>query len=553
MSLLSALECDRPSCPCHATASRGVGLTHCVGPSHARGDQDPSLSITTAEGGKTLLNCKSGCSNADVISALQERGLWGSAKTGERRVVATYDYVDRTGALVLQVQRYEPKDFSQRKPDGKGGWLYKLGDIEKPLYHLDEVVAAVERGETIWIVEGERDADTLRGVGLIATCSVGGAGKWLDPYSSDLIGATVVVIADKDDAGRRHAKDVAQKLAVVAKSVKVVELPGEKIKDASDFLSAGGTVVGLTTIVARTPEWDAGDARVILTAREIVDEYRGVLERRKAKDPDEIGWPTGFFELDVIPVRYRPRDLWLIVSATGVGKTTFLLTLMRQAKVRSLFVTMEQPRVQLMDRLTASMARVNSAWLTKGDWNDAQAKDIDRALTQITTDDQLLMVDQPNLTTDALDPIVRVAHARFGVRLVFVDYAQKMADRYGESEYQRVTRISNNLARIASSTGTCVVAATQVSRKYRSTFGKGEERSDGEPPKLSDIRDSGYLEQDASVVLAIGRAENSNQAKVAVRKNRHGLTGPVVTFWFDGAHNRFAEMSKAVEEERPYL
>lgn len=443
------------------------------------------------------------------------------------------------------------KDFVQRRPDGKGGWVYKIGDVRRVLYRLDEVAASVERGDTIYIAEGEKDVDNLRGLGLVATCNVGGAGKWLDSYASDLIGATVVVIADKDDAGRKHAKDVAQKLSAVAKSLRVIELPGQNVKDASDWLSAGGTLAQLREIVERTPEWDSGDARVILTPRELVEEYRGVLERRKAKDPDEIGWSTGFFELDVIPVRYRPRDLWLIVSATGVGKTTFLLTLQNQAKVPALFITMEQPRVQLMDRLTAANTRVNSAVLAKGDLEDYSA--VERFLDQFAKRNDVFMVDQPGLTTDALDPIVRVARAKYGARLVFVDYAQKMADRYGESEYQRVTKISNALARIASSTGTCVIAATQVSRKYRAVVGKGEEVRDGEPPKLSDIRDSGYLEQDAAVVLAIGRSENSNQAKIAVRKNRHGLTGPVLTFWFDGAHNRFRAMTAQTEDEKPYL
>lgn len=98
------LVCGRATCACAKTAATGNGLTHCVGPSHARGDQDPSLSVTTRDG-KVLWNCKAGCSNDNVLQALKERGLWGTEKR-ERRVVATYDYVDRDGTLLYQVVRY---------------------------------------------------------------------------------------------------------------------------------------------------------------------------------------------------------------------------------------------------------------------------------------------------------------------------------------------------------------------------------------------------------------------------------------------------------------
>ena len=114
--------------------------------------------------------------------------------------------------------RYEPKNFVQQLADGS----WKLGDVRRVLYRLSEVVAAVEKGETVFVVEGEKDADALARLGVVATCNVGGAGKWLDSYASDLIGATVVVIADKDEQGRKHAKDVAQKISVVPRVLKVL-------------------------------------------------------------------------------------------------------------------------------------------------------------------------------------------------------------------------------------------------------------------------------------------------------------------------------------------
>ncbi len=94
-------------------------------------------------------------------------------------------------------------------------------------------------------------------LGFSATCNPGGAGKWLDSYTETLRGADVVIIADKDKAGRDHAQLVASKLHGVAKSVRVIELPdvnGKLVKDAADFFAAGGTAENLSALVDTAPE-----------------------------------------------------------------------------------------------------------------------------------------------------------------------------------------------------------------------------------------------------------------------------------------------------------
>jgi hypothetical protein len=153
------------------------------------------------------------------------------------RIVARYPYHDEQGRLLFEVVRFDPKDFRQRRPDGAGGWAYSLNGTRRVLYNLPRVLAAVAAGETIWLVEGEKDGDTLIERGLVATTNPGGAGKWRDEYSETLRGARVVILPDNDDSGRQHAQKVAQHLQGVAAEVRILELQGLPEKgDVSDWI-----------------------------------------------------------------------------------------------------------------------------------------------------------------------------------------------------------------------------------------------------------------------------------------------------------------------------
>ena len=109
------------------------------------------------------------------------------------------------------------------------------------LYRLPRVVAAVTSGEVVSVVEGEKDVHALERAGVTATCNPGGAGKWRDEYSEYLRGAVAVVVTDKDEAGRAHARQVQRSLTGVAAEVRLVQA-AEGSKDAADHLRAGNTV-----------------------------------------------------------------------------------------------------------------------------------------------------------------------------------------------------------------------------------------------------------------------------------------------------------------------
>lgn len=509
--ILAALSCGRGSCPCAVSARRGQGLTHCV----AHEDPTPSLNVTPGKNVDVVVRCHGGCDQKAVVAALTERGLWGKsfvnngvpfAEPQGRQEVARYEYQTRDRRPAFTVIRYLPKSFSQRGPDGAPN----MEGVERVLYRLPEVIAAVATGETVFVVEGERDSDNLETIGVCGTTSPQGAGKWSDSFAGDLANADVVVIADADEPGRKHAREVATSCALVAKSVKVIEVPTGK--DVSDWIEQGGDKTGLLALAAKSPEWNA-DGRRILTGRDLSAMYDDVVARRIAGDPEYVGVATGLsLSLDA-QIAYRAGDLMLIVAATGVGKSSLLQTMqldLDRRKIPSLFVSLEMSWIVIVDRLVA-------AGMAGSDLRERPG----------------MLVDEPSLTTAKLEVLARAAKVR-GALVLFVDYAQRMVSE-GSTEYERVSFVSNELARIAREVRICIVAAAQVSRQ-------GAKR-DGKPPALSDIRSSGHLEQDAAVVLSLGRKTGDAETTVAILKNRHGGVG-TERLYFDGQRATFTSMPR---------
>ncbi len=248
--LLSRLENVRPS---------GSGWSaRC--PAHH--DLTNSLSIAAGDDGRALVYCHAGCDKADVLSAL---GMTmadlmsasnGNGNSATRpKIVATYDYCDEHGRLLFQVVRCAPKRFRQRQPKERGGWKWSVKGVRMVPYCLPEILA--DPPQPVVIVEGEKDCDNLAGSVCWQTCNAGGAGKWKPEHAVYLEGRDVFILPDNDDPGRKHAMQVAQSLNGIAKSIKIVNLPGLPVKgDVSDWLQAGGKKDELQRLVdARPPEW----------------------------------------------------------------------------------------------------------------------------------------------------------------------------------------------------------------------------------------------------------------------------------------------------------
>jgi putative DNA primase/helicase len=198
----------------------------------AHQDRNPSLSIRDVDG-KVLLHCHAGCTQRAVIEALKALGLWGDSTPIQRTIVATYDYRDEAGRLLYQVLRYQPKRFLQRRPDGRGGWIWKKG-LRQVLYRLPEVLKA----PIVFVVEGEKDVETLRSQGFAATTNAGGAdAPWLPEYTEALSGKEVILIPDRDAPGRQRVIRIAR--ALVGQVAKLIILELEDAKDATEWFERG--------------------------------------------------------------------------------------------------------------------------------------------------------------------------------------------------------------------------------------------------------------------------------------------------------------------------
>ena len=224
----------------------------------AHNDKHASLSVAVGDDGRALLHCHAGCRTEAVCAALglEMRDLMplgnGQPSGGKAgRIVAEYDYRDEAGELLYQVVRFEPKTFRQRRPDGRGSCIWDIKGVRQVPFRFSELLAA-DNDEMSFVTEGEKDCLGLAGLGLVATCNSGGAGKWKPSFAEYFHGRQAVVIADNDSTGRKHAQDVARSLHGVAAGVKVLELSGlPEHGDVSDWLDSGGTRVRLLGSVSK--------------------------------------------------------------------------------------------------------------------------------------------------------------------------------------------------------------------------------------------------------------------------------------------------------------
>ena len=195
---------------------------------------------------KTGLKCWKGtCDGKDIMQAigLELKDLYDNPEkiTKQKAVIETvYDYKDESGKVLFQAIRFKPKDFRQRRIDENGKEVWNLQGVKLVPYNLPALIANKEFKDIVFICEGEKDCNNLALLGFLSTCNPMGAGKWKSSFNEYLKDFPVIIIADKDEVGRKHAEQVATELFPVAKSVKVIEMPDigdKKVKDYSDWLA----------------------------------------------------------------------------------------------------------------------------------------------------------------------------------------------------------------------------------------------------------------------------------------------------------------------------
>ncbi len=284
---------------------------------------------------------------------------------------------------------------------------------------------------------------------------------------------------------------------------------------------------------------------IMRTVMDEIDE----LHRRKG---EVLGVPTGFKTLDKLLGGMQKSDLIIVAARPGMGKTSLALTMALNAAkrhgVRVGIFSLEMSSEQLVQRLLSQETRIDSQRLRLGQIHDHEWERIAQA-SGVLSDCALFIDDSAAATPFELRTKARRLDSEYGVDLLIIDYMQLMyAGTRVENRVQEISLISRSLKQLARELNIPVIAISQLSRQV-------EARAD-KKPQLSDLRESGSIEQDADVVMFIFRedqykeeSERKNIAEIIVAKHRHGPTGSV-DLYFNKEFTHFDELAMVKEDIR---
>lgn len=287
----------------------------CLCPAHK--DQKPSLTITEREN-KILLHCFAGCNIKNILSSvgLNEKDLFNNTPKRNNSTVE-YFYTDENKKNLYKVIRYEPKRFVQAKYNS-GKWEYNMKGVRYVPYNLPQVIEA----DTVYIVEGEKDVESLKSIGLVATTTVGGAEsfrKRKNEYIKFFQNKTIYIIPDNDEAGKKYANQIYQALEGIAKSIKILNLTDElqELKrkgDITDVLIEYGKNTTLEILKKlKTNNYKNSDNRFPINNADDLNEanFEKILSYLNINIKYNI--VTKRVEITGMPEKYSKSDLYTIL------------------------------------------------------------------------------------------------------------------------------------------------------------------------------------------------------------------------------------------------
>jgi replicative DNA helicase len=285
----------------------------------------------------------------------------------------------------------------------------------------------------------------------------------------------------------------------------------------------------------------------------VLADYMDRVDELSKRDEEIFGVPTGFIDLDRLLGGLQGSDLLIIAGRPGMGKTAFMLTVAKNAaqlhKKHVAIFSLEMANEQLVQRLISQETGIDSHRLRTGKLTDEEWPVFTHAV-EVLSGTRIFLDDTPSLTPLQMRTKCRRLHLEFGLDLVVVDYLQLMSSgSRSENRVQEVSYISRNMKVLARELNVPVLAAAQLSRAV-------EQRTDKEP-QLSDLRESGSLEQDADIVMFIHRPEmyekdqlKQNVAQIKVAKHRNGPVGMVELIFrsnlarFENAAPRYLDLKQ---------
>lgn len=442
-------------------------------PSHA--DKEPSLSVRPIEG-STLLYCHAGCSTADVVEAL---GL-SLQDLFDDELGQTYEY---PGGRVVK-----------RTPDKKFFQSGNKGDTS--LFHADRIQST----GPVWVVEGEKDVLALEAIGGQAVSSPGGAANSPEKFDwSALAGREVRIVADRDTPGRRRAQVIADFLEGLASTVGVFEAAAGK--DAADHIAAG---FGLDDFKLDIPP-------DVFTLSQAFDAWRE-WQTSPAAEPISTPWPS---VNKALAGGLHPARLYVVAARVGGGKSLMGQNIVSHAVLHqhaALVVSVEMPLVEVVSRIIAAQASVDYSSVTRRDFSEDSSR-VDEFI-QRHRHLPMFLLDEPSVTIEVIAKRCRALKPS-GLSLVFIDYAQLIsASDKKLSREQQVAHIARSAKLLAMELGIAVVLAAQLNRSNE---------AENRQPRVSDLRESGELEQSADVIMLMSQEDvGSEYTVVNIAKNRTG-------------------------------
>ena len=283
---------------------------------------------------------------------------------------------------------------------------------------------------------------------------------------------------------------------------------------------------------------------------EVLTSVTAMIEDVYSKGSDLTGLDTGFIDLNKKLGGFHKSDLILIAARPGMGKTAFALNLVANAAIRSkasvAVFSLEMSKEQLVQRLLSSQTNVALDSISKGKIADDEWKKLTDAMT-ILSSSGIFIDDTPGIKVSEIRSKCRKLKMEKGLDMIMIDYLQLMeADGRADNRQQEVSKISRSLKILAKEMNCPVVALSQLSRNTES----GKDHT----PKLSDLRDSGAIEQDADIVMFIYRDEyytkmetkKKDLAEIIIAKNRHGEISNIELVWI-GKIQKFSNKLKTIK------
>lgn len=362
-----------------------------------------------------------------------------------------------------------------------------------------------------------------------------------DAYDDEKMNSFIEVATTS--AGIKHHCNIVYELAVKRRLIRTCEDIANKCYQGKDSTNSilDTTEKSIFDIVQKRNTED------FVPIKTIVMNSLAMIEKAHNTDGTVTGIASGFTDLDYKTTGFQPSDLILLAARPSMGKTAFALNIaLHVASVEKKHVaifSLEMSKEQLSNRLIAQESHVDSQKIRTGNLNDNDWTAIIDGATNVGNS-YLLIDDTPGISVSELRSKCRKQKAdpNGGLDMIIIDYLQLMSGNgKSESRQNEVSEISRSLKAIARELHVPIIALSQLSRKV-------EERADHRP-MLSDLRESGAIEQDADVVMFIDRerseVEDANKATIIIAKQRNGPIGDVNLMWLP-KYTQFKDMDKSL-------